>query len=286
MKIAAVINYCTNDYRFLSKAIQEATHFAQQILVPVCDHFFDGSPEDRKLLVRSYRENQQATFIEFAFDVKQLYTPYVKRDPADEDWVAFWHSTGRYLAFLYADSEIDHFLFLDSDEIVEGARFRQWLDRESWRKWDAMWFNSYCYGLEATRRAPHLQMTALLAKRSALSPLKIFNSRERFGIIAAIAGPRSMQIMGCDGKPMLHHYSWVRPKNECLKKVRTWGKKHICDWEAWLEQAHEEMKEYQSVPAFFDPLSFAPLQFEVGSFSNVIYVNPKTAFLKELDAIL
>lgn len=286
MKIAAVINYCTNDYRFLSKTIQETSRFAHEILVPVCDHFFDGSPENRELLERSYRENPHVTFIEFAFDVKQLYTPYVTRSPSDEDWTALWHSTGRYLAFLYAKKEVEYYLFLDADEIIEGSRFQEWIETGDWKKPDAMWFNSYCYGFSASKRAPHLQMTALLAKKEALSPLKIFNSRERFGIFAAIPGPRSLQIMGSDGHPMFHHYSWVRPHNECLKKVETWGKKHICDWKAWLETAQADMKEYETVVPFFDPLCERFVDLEPGSIHNVICVNPKKAFLKELDAIL
>lgn len=285
MKIAAVINYCTNDYRFLSKAIEETSRFAHQIIVPVCDHFFDGSPENRELLERSYRENPHVTFIEFTFDVKQLYTPYVTRTPQDEDWTAFWHSTGRYLAFLYADKQSDSLLFLDADEIIEGDRFKEWIQSGEWKKADAMWFNSYCYGFSASKRAPHLQMSALLVKKEALTPLKIFNSRERFGIIAAIPGPRYLQIMGCDGRPMLHHYSWVRSHEECLKKVETWGKKHICDWKAWLKRAQDEMNEYEEVTPFFDPLLLTSIESQSQSINHVIRVDPKRAFMKELDAI-
>ena len=43
--IAAIINFCTNDYRFLARSIAETKSFSSQIIVPVCDHFFDGTPE-------------------------------------------------------------------------------------------------------------------------------------------------------------------------------------------------------------------------------------------------
>lgn len=287
MAIATVINYCTNDYRFLSRAIDEVKRFSSQIIVPVCDHFFDGSPENRPLLNQTYSEHPDCLFIEFAFDVKRLYTPYVQRLPEDEDWGALWHSTARYLSFLYLADEIEYILFVDADEIIEGNRFAEWLAKEDFQKLDALWFTAYRYGFQASRRAPDLQETALLAKRSALSPLKILSAQERFGVFAGLCGPKQLMICGLDGNPMIHHYSWVRPEGECLKKSSTWGKKHLCDWKAWLQTAENEMKDYATVAPYFDPLSVSiPSSFpQKTDFPNVIHVNPKIAFRKELDAL-
>ena len=61
--VTTIINYCTNDYRFIGHCIHEAKQFSEQIIVPVCDHFLDGTPENRELLDRTYEENRQdATF--------------------------------------------------------------------------------------------------------------------------------------------------------------------------------------------------------------------------------
>lgn len=286
MTIAAVINYCTNDYRFLARACAEVSSFALQTLIPVCDHFFDGAPENRPLLDTTYAEHPHALFLEFAFDQKELYTPYIRRDPQDEDWGALWHSTARYLSFLYLDDAIEYLLFLDADEILEGKKFAEWLQKENYQKWDALWFSAYCYGSSPSKRAPDIQQTALLVKRSSISPLKIFNAQERFGLFAGLSGPKRLQITGCDGKPMIHHYSWVRPKEESLKKARTWGKKHLCNWEEWLENFQQ--MDCLEVTPYFDPLSVPiPSVFpECAPFPNVIRVNRQIAFRKELAAII
>lgn len=286
--LTTVINYCTNDYRFIGKCIEEAWKFSDQIIVPVCDHTFDGAPENRSLLDQTYVEHPKVLFLEFAYDVKRLYTPYVQRSPDDEDWGALWHSTARYLASLYLADSTQSLLFLDADEIVEGERLAHWLQQEGDPKWDALWFFAYCYGFEASRRSSELQQTALLVKRSAISPLKIFSAQERFGLFAGLSGPKWLQILGLDGNPMIHHYSWVRPYEECLKKAQTWGKRHHCDWKIWLENARQEMSQYPKVDPFFDPLSVSiPKHLsQQRSVPNVIHVNPKIAFQRELDGLL
>lgn len=288
MAIATVINYCTNDYRFLSQSIREVRSFSNQIIIPVCDHFFDGSLENRALLEHTFQEHSDCTFVEFAYDVKQLYTPYIERLPEDEDWGALWHSTARYVSFLHLNDEIEYVLFVDADEIIEGSKFFDWLNKEDYSKWDALWFNAYCYGFESSKRAPYLQQTALLTKRSVLSPLKILNAQERFGIFAWIPGPKRLQINGLDEEPMIHHYSWVRPFEECLKKSKTWGKKHLCDWTSWLKNAENAMKDYQTVSSYFNPLSVTiPSSFPKHRlFPNVIQINRDSAFRKETDWLI
>ena len=39
-----------------------------------------------------------------------------------------------------------------------------------------------------------------------------------------------------DGKPMIHHFSWVRTKEEMLKKVHNWGHKNDTNWIDLVEE--------------------------------------------------
>lgn len=288
MKIAAVINFCTNDYRFLKKAIEETELFSHQVLVPVCDHFFDGTKENRNRLNQIYHDFPNTHFLEFAYDPDKLYTPYIQRISSDEDWGCLWHSTARYLSYLHLSSEIDYVLFLDTDEIIEGKRFKDWLKNTKREKADAYWFSSYCYGFEASKRAPHEQQTALLVKRSAISPLKVLNAQERFGIFGSVPGSKRLNIVGLNGNPMIHHYSWVRTNEEILKKITTWGKKHERNWGEWIQSKQREMKQYQNVTPYFDPLSIAIPDETIKAvhFQNVTKITPKLAFEKEVSAIL
>ena len=118
MKLATVISYCTNDYRFIHKCIEEARKFSDQIVITVCDHFFNGLPEDRRLLEHTYARHPDCHFIEFAYS-NRLYNPYLNITPDDEQWMAYWHATSRHIGYLHLAPEIDTVFFLDSDEIVE-----------------------------------------------------------------------------------------------------------------------------------------------------------------------
>lgn len=64
-KIATVINFCSNDYPFLKHCIEKAKLISSQVIVPVCDHFFDGTPEDLHLLRRIYAEHPAALFLQY-----------------------------------------------------------------------------------------------------------------------------------------------------------------------------------------------------------------------------
>ena len=64
MKVAVIINYCSNDYVFLKPCIDAVRPFASEIIVPYCDHFVDGSEENHEVLVKSVAENDGVEFVE------------------------------------------------------------------------------------------------------------------------------------------------------------------------------------------------------------------------------
>ena len=39
-----------------------------------------------------------------------------------------------------------------------------------------------------------------------------------------------------DNEPLIHHYSWVRTKEEMLKKVLNWGHKNDKNWSDLIEE--------------------------------------------------
>ena len=96
--ITTVINYCSNDYRFIKKCIDEALVFSNQVLVVVSDHFFDGYKENRKILNKTYFENQKATFIEYKFIKNKSYNLYKKISSKNKNHRKLYHSTSRYIS--------------------------------------------------------------------------------------------------------------------------------------------------------------------------------------------
>lgn len=275
--IATIINYCTNDYRFLRYCIEEAQKFSKQIIIPVCSHFFNGEPENRALLEQSYRDHPDVQFIEFAYD-EEPYGIYCPLTSSDEDWSHYWHSTARYIGFHYV-KDCDYVLFLDVDEIVEADRFMRWLQEFKIDDYDALRLSSYFYfGRPSQRAIDRFPLNALLVRRTCIeSPEMILDILERKGLYDQIQGRKLTEVMGLDGRPLVHHYSWVRTPEELRQKVRTWGHRHDQDWMQLIEEQRDIFGfKYESVDVMHDVLQKNSLR--EGSKASVEKVNRKSFF--------
>lgn len=233
MRLGTIISYCTNDFRFISKCIEEAKKVSTNVTVIVCDHFFDGTPENRFLLDNTYAKHPECQFIEFSYLADRIYSPFHQIGP--EDWAKFWAATSRYIGYYY--SHHDYLLFLDSDEILNGEKCREWLETKEYTSYEAMRFASYLYAIKPTIVAKKVVNLPLLVKRDAFSPLTLLNDLERIGAFLSHAGPKKEKIVGLDKKPFVHHYSWVRTKEECLWKTKTWSHREEEDWTSIIESA-------------------------------------------------
>lgn len=269
-EIATIISFCSNDARFLKKLVAGVRTVSAQILIPVCDHFYDGTPENYTLLEHLYAAFPTCTFLEFPFD------------PSCS--VQMLHSLSRQVAYGFLEESIDEVLFLDVDEIPEENRLQQWLQQFERAPYTACRFASYWYFREAHCRACTWQDSALLVKRRDLDPEWIFNIHERKGMFLRMAGEKLSQVVGLDGLPLFHHYSWVRTKEELLKKTKTWGHREEMDWTRLIEQEFSRelssTSDYLTVTPYFDPLAeaIAPLepalcleehQLRIAQFPNV-----------------
>ncbi len=224
-KIATIINYCTTDYKFLKFCVREAKKFSDQIILPISDYFFDGTPENRELLKRNSNEIIGVVFKKFDFDHnKEINHPQ------------FWITYSRWVGFLEIDKSIDYILFLDIDEILEGDKFVEWLDNFNYQDYDALMLASYWYFREPKFRAQKTENQGLIVRKSLLNQDIIMNWEDRNGIFEKIEGKKILGVLGLDWNPMVHHYSWVRTKDEMLKKVQTWGHKNDRDWIQLIEK--------------------------------------------------
>ncbi len=279
--IATIINYCTNDYRFLRLCIEEARKFSHQIIIPVCSHFFDGTSENRALLNQSYRGHPDVQFIEFAYDGYGHYCPLT---PQDEDWSHYMHSTSRYVGFHFV-KDCDKILFLDVDEIVDADRLLQCL--KEFKEYDAVRLTSYFYFREPIYRAINkFPLNALLVRKAAIeSPEMILDVLERKGLYDQIQGRKIINT-----RPLVHHYSWVRTPAELRQKVRTWGHRHD---QKWLELIEKEFSQpfagvdrihgfhYETVDPLHDVLKDISYSEPVEQFfPHVMRIDRKTLFEK------
>lgn len=231
-KLTTIINYCTNDYRYLDLCIESVKPFSTEIILPVCDHFFNGDRENRHLLNLSYQNHPECKFIEYS---------YPKTLPNHENSKHFLHSVSRYVGYHHASCVTEFVLFLDIDEIVDSNRFIEWLNTQKHLNRNACRFYSYFYFREDCYRAKDIHpLNALLIKKSALdSPNSILTIAERLGLYLHLEPNDQEFFYGIDGTPLIHHYSWVRTKNELEKKVVTWGHAHEKNWLRSIQEEYD-----------------------------------------------
>ena len=166
--ISTVISFCTNDLRFLARFIEEALHFSDQIIVPVCDHFFNGEKEDRTLLETVYRQYPECQFIEFPYDSQQLYPSYLPYRADDDEWSRLWHNLGRLIGYYHVQDDAEWVLFADVDEIPDGQKVKRAFENGFFDPYAAARFLGYAYGKDARTRASKLQVLSLLAKKKGI----------------------------------------------------------------------------------------------------------------------
>ncbi len=229
--IAAIVNFCSNEKRFISNCLTQASKFATQIIVPVCDHFFDGTPEDRFLLEQIYHAHPDCLFVEYPFIPSEIPRRIFQSvAPAH-----FWHSCSRLIAASFLKETIESVLFLDADEIADGCRLAEWLDASDYHQHTAMRLANYWYFRDPANQALVWEDSPVLAKRRALTTDLLLHQDERNAIYDLLPGPKRRHVTGCDGQPLVHHFSWVRTKDEMLKKIGAWGHKADRDWKSLVE---------------------------------------------------
>jgi len=238
MKIATVINYCTNDYRFIRRAVKEAISFSRQIVVPVADHFFDGTPEDENLLKKTIRENPEATFVRFKWHpsnpplLGHWFWKFIPKRTGLRPLYdsRYWLCKARSIGYKHLSDNSDYVLLLDADEIVDGKRFKKWLATQAYKKFKAIRFNCYHYFKKPIYQAMSYTAHSVLIKKAIISEKDFFDYRDREAVFNRGGDDKKDKVLGLDNLPMIHHYSWARPKKEMLKKVKTWGHRLDRDW--------------------------------------------------------
>ena len=223
--LATVINFSSNEAPFLRSCLEEALCFSHQILVCVCDHFFDGTPEDLSLLRGVYQSHPNIQFIQYPFSKENFYGRHS---------AYFWHNISRMIGAHFLQREITNVLFLDVDEIVEGKRFANWLKTFPLSDYTALRLACYWYFRESRYRAKQIEDTPVLISKAALHYEALMHAEERAGMFHLAEGNKLRFVE--KEKPLIHHYSWVRSKEGLFRKVRSWGHRSEHNWEELIEK--------------------------------------------------
>lgn len=220
-KISVVINYCSNDKKFLRECLNAARQISNQIIVPVSDHFFDGTPEDMELIEQHATDFYFADFLVFRWQEKRIPSRY-------------WHNYARLLGAQKVKDNCDWVLFLDVDEIVEPDLFNKFaiacLNNPHINSYKLA---NYWYFRERKHRAKQIEDSAVIVRSDKSCDIDLSNFNQEREQFEYYNTPRKVTI---DNKPIIHHYSWVRTKEEMLKKVKAWGHNMDKDWVFLVEE--------------------------------------------------
>lgn len=289
-RITTIISYCSNDRRFIDKCIEESRYFSDQIIIPVCDHFYDGSKENDTILRETFLAHPDVTFVQFPYDPNVLYSPYLPYRKEDKEWSSIWHATARYVGFIYA-SLSEYYLFLDCDEIPDGKRFAKWLNRKEYQAFDALRFLCYRYFYKPQYRSTLFHHNALLIRGDQLLMSNIIQPYERYGTFFKTKGKKKERISE-NNDPFFHHFNWVKTEEEMIKKAETWGHRWEKNWKELIENlyAGSEVIDFafeerlEKVTPFFDPFCESPTKiYEQNDFPHLIRTSRREVLEKMID---
>ena len=242
MKIGTVISYCGNDERFIRRCIDEALKVSDTVVVPVSTHLYDGTPEDLSSIKRLAEEYSEVVF--GVFEWTKGHHP------------RYWHNVSRILGCDMLDDDIDWVLFLDSDEILDSTLFNKFKEDSTFDSYDTYKLACYWYFREENYQATSWEDSPVLIRKELVSidPNNLYMEREQLYEALDVIKRR---MVTQDGKPFVHHYSWVRTKEQMMQKVKAWGHNADKDWVALIE---EEFSRPFNGRCFVNDYSFNTLQ--------------------------
>jgi hypothetical protein len=220
-KIAVVICYCSNDYRFIERCLEQASLISNNIVVPISDHLYGGDLED----IRSI-ENLAAKYPLINFSIFEWHSGKHPR---------YWHNISRLLGNQMISDEYKWVLFLDADEILDADAFKKFVINDNFESYDTYKLGCYWYFRDPIYQSKSYEASPVLIRKHLINinPEDMHCEREQ---MFEYLNVRKQFLVLQDNKPLVHHFSWVRTKEEMLRKVHNWGHKNDTNWIDLVEE--------------------------------------------------
>lgn len=244
--IGVIISTSSTELRFLRPQLRECLKFSKHVYLTIASHRFDGIHEE------PIDEFQQiaAEFPEVTIIRYQVLPPDGFDNPLKVRPGAYWHNISRivgtkYLIMKDAMDECRWLMYLDGDEIPDGTGMAAWRD-STLRLQDGqsgMYLANYWYFREPVYRAKSLEASVPVVPRS------IFTDEDSVvGILmhdwerCSFQGVLHMHqyVVPQTSVPLIHHFSWVRSKEDILRKVATWGHSQDKPWAQLIEDTWDK----------------------------------------------
>lgn len=219
LNIDTIIPFCSYDYKYINHTIEGIREISNNIIITYFDYTFDNKPEDLDIIEDVKDKNKDCKFIKLNFDISNS---------------SRWHSN--YTRWVgYQISKSDHILFLDSDEVFEKNKIKEWMNLKD-NIADVTTFANYWYFRSTNYRSLTYEDSPMLINKKVVSEENIFTELERASYKYIPNLSKEFGVLGLDDKPMCHHYSWAMDKEGMLKKVSSWSHKDDKDWSKLIEE--------------------------------------------------
>lgn len=143
----------------------------------------NGEPENRYLLNKVYEANPRATFIEYPYCPK-IVEKYGSR---------FLRNAARWIAIKRIAPVVDFVLFLNSDKVVDGHRFKDWLENAKLASTDSVKFLNNWYFRDPSIQSKQIEANIVMARRSHLVGRHVFKDDERHSLVI---GKKVLDVTG------------------------------------------------------------------------------------------
>ena len=221
-KISIVINFCTNEHYFLDACIQQCSIFSDDIVVSYGTRLYDGTPENFALINESKKKHKGVNFVEYEVDP---HTDLNQQLGVDRRPHAYWHNLARWQGFRELRNKA-WMLFIDVDEIPDGKNFLDWLNKTHLDQNTTYKIANYWYYKYVNFQSIFWEDSAILIDAANFTVDNFFGDRERDYTLASANSQKICRFTTDDkGLPLIHHYSWVRTKDQLSFKLKNWGHK-------------------------------------------------------------
>ena len=112
---------------------------------------------------------------------------------------------------------------------VETDKFIKFINDPLFKNYDSYKLGCYWYFREKNYQATTYEYSPVLIKKNLINidPNNLQYEREQMYELLNITNKSHVLI---EEKPLVHHYSWVRTKEEMLRKVKSWGHSGDTSW--------------------------------------------------------
>jgi hypothetical protein len=236
--LGCVIITNSDDLHFLRAGLVQIAPIFKDIVISIGTKLWNGEPDDDKAIDAFIKETTDlytnVRFVRYNVpgDAMKIFSGQVSPE-------MYWEGHARWVAYESMATNIRYVMFLDSDEIVDGAAFQSWLDTGVYKTYSAMKLRNYWYWRSPTLRAvDYYEDSVVFIKNHFFNPMYLFSNLGRHAIFENCTGVTARDVPGNDNTPMVHHYSWVRTKDQMMRKVNAWG--HRSDRQDWPRLVEEE----------------------------------------------